>query len=147
MLPGRELDVQALLPSHTAVSDATLHLATLCCKKLRKEITRILVAGGGVTCDETKVKSSGQKLYDFVIHVFRIGLRKLSGKINVRHVRHVRFLKEENSSKTTAALPKMIDAELMDRFHTPLSRFVETFTFVTDCTNTMPCIFGPLLRS
>lgn len=142
VLPGREVDVQALLPSHTAVSDATSRLATLCREKLRKEIPSILIAGGGVTCDGTKVKSNGRKLYDFIIHFFRIGSRKLIGEINMKLVRHVLFLKEVTSSETAADLREMINAALMDRFQTPLSRFAEKFTFVTDCANTMPCIFG-----
>ena len=65
------IDVKELLPSCETVRSEVIKLSEKYDGDFKSELSNILVAGGGVSCEDVKLESNGNKYYDFVLNFLK----------------------------------------------------------------------------
>lgn len=106
-------------------------------------LERVMELGGGATSDGLKEKMSGRKFYDMVLHYFDFGKpHPLTGEVSIEMKSRVMFLMEHTEAETAVALRASFDTWLQEHHGVTLDEILQSFTFVTDCASTMPCIAG-----
>lgn len=123
--PGREANIQALIPFDNSVRESIFCLADVCRKKLQDELPDFLLASGGIHRNGVKLKSSAETFYNFVINYFRVGGSKITGDFEDKMVCHELFQEEVTNSNSANPLRNMTSAALMERISTSLTSFMD----------------------
>lgn len=143
------IDVKKLLPSGHAVRDGVTRLAAEYQESFKDHLKGILDIGGGVTCDGVKVEVSGKKYYDFVLNFVEVSRRpvcKGGGKV-ARLRSKLLFITPHSGPETAQDIRGTLENRIKATTGFHLTDFEQTFTFVTDCAATMPCVFGASVSS
>lgn len=90
---------------------------------------------------------SGRKFYDLVLHYFHFSApHPLTGVVEISMNSRVMFLQEHQGPENASSIRSSFDLWLSDLYDTDFKTALSSFTFVTDCASTMPCIAGSSSR-
>ena len=140
----KKIKASEVLPCATSVTTAIAETAQKVRDDFRKkDLQAVLEQGGGVTSDGLTDKLTGRKLYDLVLHYFHFSHpHPITGEVEPTMKSRVMFVMEHKGCESAAELQSAFTNWLIDLHRVSLDELLSTFTFVTDCAATMPCIAG-----